>query len=236
MDPTTAMLYLLCAVAVLGALGTVVLKHPVHAALSLLATMLALGGAYALLQAHLLAALQIIIYAGAIIILVVYVIMLLDLRADGGFWIRIGGLVAVPALGLFVLLCLKLFLALPTTAPPALPGDDVVPACAVGETCEKSCTDRKDDDGDGLTDCADQDCQGHNSCFGTTKAVGAQLLGPYVLPFEVSSILLLAGIVGAVLLTGRKPSEPGHKPARPAPAVQLAAGPKRWDPKPEEED
>ncbi|GEM_PF-71539 len=235
MDPTTAMLYLMCALAVLGGLGTVVLKHPVHAALSLLGTMLALGGAYALFQAHLLAALQIIIYAGAIIILVVYVIMLLDLRADGGFWIRLGGIVAVPALGLFVLLCLKLFMSVPATAAPALAGDDRSP-CAAGEVCETSCVDLKDNDADGLTDCSDPDCQSHDTCFGTTKAVGAQLLGPYVLPFEVASILLLAGIVGAVLLTGRKPRDPGPAPARPAPAVALAPPVEVWKPEPEEDD
>ena len=235
MDPTTAMLYLLCAVAVLGGLGTVVLKHPVHAALSLLATMLMLGGAYALLQAHLLAALQIIIYAGAIIIVIVYVIMLLDLRSDGGMWIRVGGMVAVPALGLFVLLCLKLFMALPAGAAPVLADGDTS-ICAAGVACETSCVDRKDNDGDGLSDCADPDCQGHNACFGTTKAVGAQLLGPFVLPFEVASILLLAGIVGAVLLTGRKPHEPGETPARPPPSVKLAPGLVRWRAAPEEDD
>jgi NADH-quinone oxidoreductase subunit J len=235
MDPTTGMLYILCTGAVLSGLGTVLLKHPVHAALSLLASMLALGGAYALFQAHLIAALQIIIYAGAIIIVIVYVIMLLDLRSDGGLWIRLGGLVAVPVLGLFVLLCLKLFLVIPAQAAPALAPDDRSP-CAADEVCETSCVDRKDNDGDGLTDCADPDCQSHDRCFGTTKAVGAQLLGPYVLPFEVASVLLLAGIVGSVLLTGRKPQEPGHVPVRPPPSVKLAPVPVRWRPEPEEDD
>ena len=80
--------------------------------------------------------------------------------------------------------------------------------CAAGQSCEGLCEDGKDGDGDGLIDCADPDCQSHVRCFGTVESVGASLLGPFVLPFEVSSILLLSGIVGAILLTGPKPKTP----------------------------
>jgi NADH:ubiquinone oxidoreductase subunit 6 (subunit J) len=69
-----------------------------------------------------------------------------------------------------------------------------------------------------MTDCGDTDCGADDACFGTVEAVGAQLLGPYVLPFEVSSVLLLAGIVGAVLLTGRRPKESDAAPSVKEPA------------------
>jgi hypothetical protein len=71
---------------------------------------------------------------------------------------------------------------------------------------EGLCVDHRDGDGDGLTDCADSDCSRHEACFGSVRSVGAALLGPYVLPFEVSSVLLLGGIVGALLLTVRRPA------------------------------
>jgi NADH-quinone oxidoreductase subunit J len=202
----TVLLYLFSALALLGGIAMVALRHPIHAALSLLFSMLNLAAIYALLQAHLLAALQIIIYAGAIVILIVYVIMLLSPRAeaaDRAF--RRGWLWALPVVVLFAIVFARALAPLATSERLVLATGEM--ACADGAACEATCTDDLDGDGDGLTDCADSDCATHEACYGTVHAVGAQLLGPYVLPFEVSSLLLLAGIVGAVLLTGRKPDE-----------------------------
>lgn len=196
MELGTVLLYPLLLAALLGGLGLVVLKNPVHGAVSLLFTMLALALTYAMLNAHLLAALQIIIYAGAIVVLVVYIIMLLDVRTEDATlaW-RPRGKFAIPAaLGLVVLLGAAVS-QVPGTAPAALSlRDGDVPR-------EGSCTDYLDGDGDRMIDCGDLDCGRHSACYGTVRAVGAQLLGPYVLPFEVSSILLLGGIVAALLLT-----------------------------------
>ena len=209
MDLSTVALYLCCTLAIVGALGTVTLRHPVHACVSLLFSMLFLAGAYAMLQAHLLAALQILIYAGAIIILIVYVIMLLDLKSDGRGAFRKAAVVGVPLLLVFVALCVKLLVGMPADALPALAASDAV--CAGGD-CETDCEDLVDNDGDGLTDCNDPDCGATNVCFGTVRAVGSALLGRFVLPFEVSSVLLLAGIVGSILLTAPDPDAPRRSP------------------------
>ncbi len=92
--------------AVVAALLMVTNKRPVSAAMSLIVTMFCLAGLYVLLDAHLIAALQIIVYAGAIMVLFLFVIMLLNIQEKEG---RLGGhtilmqFVAVVVLGLLFL-------------------------------------------------------------------------------------------------------------------------------------
>ena len=66
----------------IGAVGVVTLRQPVHAALSLVGTLLILAITYITLQAHFLAAVQVIVYAGAITVLFLFVIMLLNAQGD----------------------------------------------------------------------------------------------------------------------------------------------------------
>jgi NADH-quinone oxidoreductase subunit J len=75
--------YLFAAIAVAGALGMVLnTRNTVAAALSLVLTMVSLGGVYVLLEAYLVGVLQILVYAGAIIVLFLFVVMLLNLRGE----------------------------------------------------------------------------------------------------------------------------------------------------------
>jgi len=78
------MFYVLGFGAVVSALLMVTNKRPVRAAMSLIATMSFLAGLYVLLDAHLIAALQLIVYAGAIMVLFLFVIMLLNLEEKEG--------------------------------------------------------------------------------------------------------------------------------------------------------
>jgi NADH-quinone oxidoreductase subunit J len=87
MEPTpfqlglqTVLFGILAAVAVVGALVTITRRHPLPAALSLIVTFIGLAGLYALLAAPLLAILQILVYAGAIMALVTFVLMLLNVQ------------------------------------------------------------------------------------------------------------------------------------------------------------
>jgi len=80
---SVAVFYLFAVIAVAGALGMVLnLRNTVAGALSLVGTMVALGGIYVLLDAYLIGVLQILVYAGAIVVLFLFVVMLLNLRAD----------------------------------------------------------------------------------------------------------------------------------------------------------
>ena len=67
---------------VLGALGLIVFRHPMNGAMSFLVTLVSLAGLYALLSAKLLFALQLIVYAGAIMSLVVFIIMFLNIQPE----------------------------------------------------------------------------------------------------------------------------------------------------------
>jgi len=78
MTPQMVVFLVLAAVAVAGAVNVVVLRHPIHSAISLIVVMVSLAGLFLTLEAEFIAALQIIVYAGAIMVLFVFVIMLLN--------------------------------------------------------------------------------------------------------------------------------------------------------------
>ncbi len=75
---------LLAVVMVVGAIGVITLRQPIHAALALVGTLLALAVTYVTLQAPFLAAVQVIVYAGAIMVLFLFVLMLLNVGEDTG--------------------------------------------------------------------------------------------------------------------------------------------------------
>jgi NADH-quinone oxidoreductase subunit J len=96
---------ILATIMIVGALGVILLPQPVHAALSLVGTLLTLAVVFVTLHAHFLAAIQVIVYAGAIMVLFLFVIMLLNLGEEaprGGKVLRWGaylvGLLAAVAL------------------------------------------------------------------------------------------------------------------------------------------
>jgi NADH-quinone oxidoreductase subunit J len=160
-----AFFYLFGAVAVLSALGMVLnVRNTVAAAMSLVVTMISLGVLYVVLDAYLVAALQIMVYAGAIVVVFLFVVMLLNLRRDAFPPERQR---AVKALG--VLLALGVLAAFLRRMPGVLPTPREIPAD-----------------------------------FGGYRALGRALFLDYALPFEVTSLLLLAAIVGAVVLAKRR--------------------------------
>jgi NADH-quinone oxidoreductase subunit J len=156
--------YLFAALAVAGALGMLLnVRNTVAGALSLVGTMVSLGAIYVLLDAYLIGVLQILVYAGAIVVVFLFVVMLLNLREDsfGKGRLRGAKLIAV-AIG--ALVGVELLLLLPAALGPAaaIPAD-----------------------------------------FGGYRTVGAALFTDWVLAFEVTSLLLLAAMVGAVVLAKR---------------------------------
>src|SRR5258707_9716513 len=82
MSPALIVFFLLAALAVIGALSLILQKHPIHSALSLIVVMVSLAGLYLLMGAEFVAAVQIIVYGGAIMVLFVFVIMLLNASAE----------------------------------------------------------------------------------------------------------------------------------------------------------
>lgn len=97
------LLYFFAAAALAGAVLMLVLRHPMRVALALVATMLSLAGVYAMLGAHAIAVFQVLIYVGAVMVFMVYVIMLLDLR-DASLARRFSWLLAPGVVGFLLLL------------------------------------------------------------------------------------------------------------------------------------
>jgi NADH-quinone oxidoreductase subunit J len=97
-----AVLYFFCACALAGGVLMLLARHPMRVALALIAVMLSLAGVYAMAGVHVVAVFQVLIYVGAVMVFMVYVIMLLDLR-DPSFLERYGRLL-VPAVLLGTLL------------------------------------------------------------------------------------------------------------------------------------
>ena len=123
MTAPQVLFYAFAALAVLFALGMVLnVRNTVASALSLVVTMVSLAGIYVLLEAHLVAAIQIMVYAGAIVVLFLFVVMLLNLRADeftpGRQWLL---KTAAAAIGAITLLELLRLLRVGLPEPPPLP-------------------------------------------------------------------------------------------------------------------
>ena len=99
--------YVFSVLSVLGAIGLVLFRHPMSGAMSLIVTMISLAGLYALLSAKLIFVLQLIVYAGAIMSLILFIIMFLNIQTSdlpeekGKFYFLIGGIVPASSDRLF---------------------------------------------------------------------------------------------------------------------------------------
>ncbi len=165
--------WIFAVLSVVTAFFVVKCRNPLHSALNLIGTFFGLAGLYVLLGAHLLAALQVLIYAGAVMVLFVFVIMLLNLKDEELGESKTTAMKWLGGLGFFAggvaLIGIVLRRLVPALAPTGM-----------------------------LTDLA------HRQGFGTVAAVGREIYGPYLLPFEVTSLLLLVAIVAAVVVAKAK--------------------------------
>jgi NADH-quinone oxidoreductase subunit J len=116
----TILLWFFAGAAALGAVVMLFARHPMRVALSLVGVMLALAGVFAVQGAHAIAVFQVLIYVGAVMVFMVFVIMLLDLR-DPSFTRRASRLL-VPGVAVATLF-LAALLALVSTAPAGAPAD-----------------------------------------------------------------------------------------------------------------
>ena len=191
--PSTAELIvfvIIGALALGSAVSMVVLRHPVHSALMLVLNFFTIAVLYAVNEAQFLATVQIIVYAGAIMVLFLFVIMLLGVAKDEPARNdKIKG-----QKGAAVAFGLVLFAALTfAVAGPFLAQDSACPSPppAQGEA------------NDGLP------CRGlvDANRDGNTEGIGALLFSRYVWPFEVTSVLLVIAAIGAMVL-GRRDEDP----------------------------
>lgn len=165
MGITQILFWLLSVVAIFSALMVITSKNPVYSVLWLIVTFFSISGHYILLNAQFLAIVNIIVYAGAIMVLFLFVIMLMNLNRETepqkNRWLKMAGAVAGGCLLLVLVAALK------------------------------------------ETDIKQQQALVIEGGIGLIKNLGKELFTTYVVPFEISSILFLSAMVGAVVI-GKK--------------------------------
>jgi NADH-quinone oxidoreductase subunit J len=168
----TALFILFAGMAIGCSVAMVAQRNALYSAISLIGVLLSLACLYMMLAAPFIAVVQVIIYAGAIMVLVIFVIMLLNIEAEEPRRERLRFLVPT-AIGLAAILIGETAFILKSV-------QDLPSTPSVGST-------------------------------GLTSSVGAGLFTKYLLPFEITSVLLLMAIVGAMSLARRLKVEPDRQ-------------------------
>lgn len=164
MEITEILFYVLASLTVLSALLMVFSKNPVHSILYLIITFFCISGHYVLMNAQFLAVVNVIVYAGAIMVLFLFVVMLMNLNNEKISFGRPAKLLAASLVSiLFIALTVQLVL--------------------------------------GNSDAAQQQIAMGEGEFGLIQNLGKHLYSEYVLTFELSSILFISAMIGAVILS-----------------------------------
>jgi len=160
-----------------GAIGVIALKNPVHAALGLVLTLFGVAVQFVAMEAHFLAAVQVIVYAGAIVVLFLFVIMLLGVDESIDLSIEPipiqRPLAAVMGIGLLGLLAAAIVRA--EDAVLINPGNGIDTAAETGNS------------------------------DANIQQLAANLYGDHVFAFQLTSVLLIVAVAGTVLLTRKWP-------------------------------
>src|SRR5215208_1101466 len=173
--------YLFGAVAIVASLLVIAQRNPIHSVLLLIASFGALSGLYVLLEAPFAAVIQIIVYAGAIMVLFLFVVMLLNApQEDTEFDARVQPLLR--------------------QAPMRF---GAVLAAVLGVELIWAMTRRGGESGGFAA-----------GAVSSVRAIGTTLFTEYAFPFEVTSVLILVAMVGAVVLARRDPVAPANRSER----------------------
>jgi NADH-quinone oxidoreductase subunit J len=166
MSITTILFILLSVMAIGSALMVITRKNPLHSVLYLVITFFAISGHYILLNAQFLAIVNIIVYAGAIMVLFLFVVMLMNLNTEvepqKNRLAQIAGVISGGSLFLVIIAAL-------------------VKSKSVAGAMELQTGD-----------------------YGLIKTLGKVLFNDYVLPFEISSVLFLSAMIGAVVISKKE--------------------------------
>jgi NADH-quinone oxidoreductase subunit J len=161
---TQILFWFLSALALLGAIGVVTSKNPIYSVLCLVIVFFAISGHYVLMNAQFLAIVNIIVYAGAIMVLFLFVIMLMNLNAETepvkNVYMKLAGIIS----GLTLMI---VFVAALSHSESTI----IRPGTSVG----------------------------------LTESLGKALFNKYVVPFEISSVLFLSAMIGAILIGKKDP-------------------------------
>src|SRR5512143_108286 len=194
---TTAFFFwLFAALVVLGAVGVVAMRQPVHSALFLLLSFLGVAALFVMAHAEFLAAVQVLVYAGGIMVLFLFTIMLVNVRRAAGepFVHTQGGAGLVVG---FLILAIVGGTVVASTRVRSLAdlGAPADPARLATTSITRTTTEVVD--GNRVSKNVTEDVAGNS------QAVAWGLYRDYLLPFEVASVFLLVAMIGAVVLGKR---------------------------------
>ncbi len=158
--------YLFATVAVVSSLLVVLFKKAMYSALSLIVCLCSIAGLFYLAGGPFIAAIQVIVYAGAIMVMILFVIMLTnpELVFPGALHLRRLPFIVLPLAAVLAATLVWIFALIPSDA--ASHGDALF--------------------------------------LGDVESIGSALFREYLLPFEVTSILILVAVIGAIVLTRRE--------------------------------
>jgi NADH-quinone oxidoreductase subunit J len=175
MDVRTFLFYLFSVVLLFAAFRVITARNPVYAALFLVLTFFQAAGIWMLLRAEFLAISLVLVYVGAVMVLFLFVVMMLDINVDAlraGFWKHFPLAATIGALIALEMAAVLMGGFRPTEEPRALPG-----AAAAAQAGVQ---------------------------YSNTKELGKLLYSEYLYPLEIAAVILLVGIIAAIALTLRK--------------------------------
>ncbi|MHB8719643.1 MAG: NADH-quinone oxidoreductase subunit J family protein [Candidatus Dormibacteria bacterium] len=184
----SAILWITGALAAVSALGVVFAPKPLYSALSLVLAIGALAAVFLVLNAQFLFAVQLIVYAGAVAVLFVFIIALLNPGAE-----QRSAIDSRFAIGVVVALGITLAMVAATRNGITVTSSGIFRAQQIGTSSDPYHAFSFDQSNSGLVNSA-----------GNVQVVGGQLFTTFLIPFEITSLLLLVAAVGAVYMTRRR--------------------------------
>ncbi|MBE7368644.1 NADH-quinone oxidoreductase subunit J [Ramlibacter pallidus] len=181
MDVRTFLFYLFSVVLLFAAFRVITARNPVYAALFLVLTFFQAAGIWMLLRAEFLAISLVLVYVGAVMVLFLFVVMMLDINVDAlraGFWKHFPLAATIGALIALEMAAVLMGGFRPTEEPRALPG-----AAAAAQAGVQ---------------------------YSNTKELGKLLYSEYLFPLEIAAVILLVGIIAAIALTLRHRKDSKH--------------------------
>lgn len=161
----TIIFYILSAITLGTAALTVLSKHPIHSAIYMIVCFFSIAGHFLMLNAQFLSMVHIIVYTGAVMVLLLFTLMLMNLNKENEPTKKVASrIAAVISACLMAIVLLAVFLRIDAVVEPTFVA---------------------------------------NKDFESVKVIGEVLLNEYLVPFEFTSILLIASMVGAVLISKR---------------------------------
>jgi NADH-quinone oxidoreductase subunit J len=206
----TTVFLIAAAIVLAGGVGVIISRNPVHAALSLVATLFGVAVLFVAQEAHLLAAIQVIVYTGAIVILILFVLMLLGVDRAEDLTVEplVGQRFLAITIGVAIVVIVGSVLLIPVLDDP-VDGASVEELVVTGQRTVTEPVDTAD------VVVAPSDTEATVAADDSNIArIGRVLFTDYAVAFQITAALLTIAVVGAVLLS-RRPS--AYEPLPPDP-------------------